>query len=113
MLRHGAQHHRVLELLRNLQDSRHGCRLRRACRNSIIAAVERVTGRAVPLVHAARRPGDPGGIGFYKWYSQLQVLDTGKSGVTLGFQAVMPAGLEQQISARDLADLIAFLKSCR
>jgi UDP-arabinose 4-epimerase len=26
---------------------------------SIIAAVERITGRAVPLVHAARRPGDP------------------------------------------------------
>jgi UDP-arabinose 4-epimerase len=26
---------------------------------SVIAAVERITGRAVPLVHAARRPGDP------------------------------------------------------
>jgi UDP-glucose 4-epimerase len=26
---------------------------------SIIAAVERITGCAVPLVHAARRPGDP------------------------------------------------------
>jgi hypothetical protein len=41
-----------------------------------------------------RRPGDPGGVGFYKWYSQVQVLDTGKSGLTLGFQAVIPAGLE-------------------
>ena len=26
---------------------------------NIIAAVERITGRAVPLVHTARRPGDP------------------------------------------------------
>ena len=24
-----------------------------------------------------RQPGDPGGIGFYKWYSQVQVFDTG------------------------------------
>jgi hypothetical protein len=41
-----------------------------------------------------RRPGDPGGIGFYKWYSQLQVFDTGRSGVAVNFQAVTPAGLE-------------------
>jgi hypothetical protein len=41
-----------------------------------------------------RRPGEPGGVGFYKWYSQLQVFDTGKTGLTLGFQAVTPAGLE-------------------
>ena len=26
---------------------------------SLISAVERVTGHAVPVVHAARRPGDP------------------------------------------------------
>jgi UDP-arabinose 4-epimerase len=26
---------------------------------SVISAVERVTGRAVPIIHAARRPGDP------------------------------------------------------
>jgi hypothetical protein len=41
-----------------------------------------------------RRPGDPGGVGFYRLHSQLQLLDTGKSGVNLALGAVTPAGLE-------------------
>jgi UDP-arabinose 4-epimerase len=32
---------------------------RAASVRSVIAAVERATGRVVPLAHAARRPGDP------------------------------------------------------
>jgi hypothetical protein len=41
-----------------------------------------------------RRRGDPGGVGFYKLNSQLQLLDTGKAGVSMNLQAWTPAGLE-------------------
>jgi hypothetical protein len=41
-----------------------------------------------------RRPGDPGGVGFYRLHSQVQLLDTGRSGVNLALGAVTPAGLE-------------------
>ncbi len=41
-----------------------------------------------------RRRGAPGGVGYYKVQGQLQFLDTGKTGCTLCFQAVRPAGLE-------------------
>jgi hypothetical protein len=41
-----------------------------------------------------RRPGDPGGVGFYKLHTQYQLLDTGATGLTVGMQAVTPAGLE-------------------
>jgi hypothetical protein len=41
-----------------------------------------------------RRPGDPGGVGFYRLHSQLQLFDTGKSGASLALGAVAPAGLE-------------------
>jgi hypothetical protein len=41
-----------------------------------------------------RRPGDPGGVGFYRLHSQLQLLDTGTSGINLALGAVAPAGLE-------------------
>ena len=42
-----------------------------------------------------RRPGDPGGVGFFKVHSQVQVFDTGMTGMTVALEAVTPAGLEQ------------------
>jgi hypothetical protein len=41
-----------------------------------------------------RRPGDPGGVGYYKLASQMQLLDTRSTAFTLGLQAVKPAGLD-------------------
>jgi hypothetical protein len=41
-----------------------------------------------------RRPGDLGGVGYFKVHGQVQWLDTGKTGCTLGLQAAAPAGLE-------------------
>jgi len=38
--------------------------------------------------------GDPGGVGFYKMHSQVQLLDSGCTSVCLNCQAVTPAGLE-------------------
>jgi hypothetical protein len=37
---------------------------------------------------------DPGGVGFYKVHSQVQLLNEGKTCVSLAVQAVTPAGLE-------------------
>jgi hypothetical protein len=39
-----------------------------------------------------RQPGDPGGLGFYRVYSQWQVLETGKTAVCVNLQAVTPSG---------------------
>jgi hypothetical protein len=41
-----------------------------------------------------RRPGDPGGLGYYRMNSQLQLFDTGKTGLNLALGASTPAGLE-------------------
>jgi hypothetical protein len=41
-----------------------------------------------------RRPGDPGGVGFYRVQTQLQLFDTGTTGFALACRAVTPAGLE-------------------
>jgi hypothetical protein len=41
-----------------------------------------------------RRPGDPGGVGYYRMSSQLQLLDTGKTGLNVTLGAAAPAGLE-------------------
>lgn len=41
-----------------------------------------------------RRPGDPGGVGYFRVQSQVQFLDNGKTGATLGLRAATPAGLE-------------------
>ncbi|HZT78717.1 MAG TPA: hypothetical protein VFA26_00725, partial [Gemmataceae bacterium] len=41
-----------------------------------------------------RQPGDPGGVGFFRLYSQVQCFATGRTGCTLGLQAVTPAGTQ-------------------
>jgi hypothetical protein len=43
-----------------------------------------------------RRPGDPGGVGYYRMSSQLQLLDTGKAGLNVALAAATPAGLEAE-----------------
>jgi hypothetical protein len=40
-------------------------------------------------------PGDPGGIGYTRVQTQLQVLDLPSTSCTLGFQAVTPTGAQQ------------------
>jgi hypothetical protein len=41
-----------------------------------------------------RQRGDPGGLGFYRLNTQVQLLDTRSTCCTLGFQAVAPAGIQ-------------------
>jgi hypothetical protein len=41
-----------------------------------------------------RRPGDPGGVGFVRIHSQMQVVDSGSTSVCFGLRAWTPAGLE-------------------
>jgi hypothetical protein len=41
-----------------------------------------------------RRQGDPGGVGYFRLYSQFQILETNSTGLSLGCQAFSPAGLE-------------------
>jgi hypothetical protein len=41
-----------------------------------------------------RRPGDPGGVGYFRVQSQVQFLETGRAGCTLGLRAATPAGRE-------------------
>jgi hypothetical protein len=41
-----------------------------------------------------RRPGDPGGAGYYKVYTQVQLFETVRTGCAFGVQAVTPAGRE-------------------
>ena len=41
-----------------------------------------------------RRPGDPGGVGYYKVHGQVQLLDSPNTGCTVALQAVTPAGRE-------------------
>jgi hypothetical protein len=41
-----------------------------------------------------RRPGDPGGVGYRRLNTQLQVYDNGTTGLVVGVQAVRPSGLE-------------------
>jgi hypothetical protein len=43
-----------------------------------------------------RRHGDPGGVGFYRLYSQMPVFDSQKWSMALVFQGVTPAGLEAE-----------------
>jgi hypothetical protein len=41
-----------------------------------------------------RMPGDPGGVGYQRYQTAWQVLDTGDTGLSFNCQAVTPAGLE-------------------
>jgi hypothetical protein len=41
-----------------------------------------------------RQRGDPGGLGYYRLNTQVQLLDTLKTACTVGVQAVAPAGLQ-------------------
>jgi hypothetical protein len=41
-----------------------------------------------------RRPGDPGGVGYYRVHTQVQLFETTSTGCAVGLQAVTPAGLE-------------------
>jgi hypothetical protein len=43
-----------------------------------------------------RRPGDPGGVGFYKLHSQVRLFETPSLGLCVGIQAVTPAGAEAE-----------------
>jgi len=39
-----------------------------------------------------RRPGDPGGVGYYRIDTQMQLFDSRTTGCAVGLQAVTPAG---------------------
>jgi hypothetical protein len=41
-----------------------------------------------------RRPGDPGGLGYNRLVTQVQLLDTASTSCTLDLQAVTPAGIQ-------------------
>jgi hypothetical protein len=41
-----------------------------------------------------RQRGDPGGLGFYRLNTQVQLLDTPRTSCTVNMQAVAPAGLQ-------------------
>jgi hypothetical protein len=41
-----------------------------------------------------RSPGDPGGVGFYKVHTQMQLFDSPNTGCAVALQAVTPAGRE-------------------
>ncbi len=43
-----------------------------------------------------RKPGDPGGVGFYRLHSQVLLFDNQRTGLSMGLQAVTPAGLEAE-----------------
>ncbi len=42
-----------------------------------------------------RRPGDPGGVGYYRVQSQIQLFDSRTTAFTVNFSAVTPAGRDQ------------------
>jgi len=41
-----------------------------------------------------RRPGDPGGVGYYRLNTQVQLLDSPTTACAFGLQAVAPAGVQ-------------------
>src|SRR5207237_911039 len=41
-----------------------------------------------------RRPGDPGGVGYYKVHTQVRLLESTHTGCAVALQAVTPAGRE-------------------
>jgi len=43
-----------------------------------------------------RRHGNPGGAGFYRFYSQMLLFDTRRTAFSVGFDATTPAGVESE-----------------
>jgi hypothetical protein len=41
-----------------------------------------------------RRPGDPGGVGYYRLHTQYQLYEDQRTGCSIAMQAVTPAGLD-------------------
>ena len=57
-------------------------------------AFMRITyGNHVPYLDMHKR-GDPGGFGYYKIHSQMQIFDLGPTNVSVAVQAVTPMGLQ-------------------
>jgi hypothetical protein len=56
--------------------------------------LELAMGNDNPYFDFRRHRGAPGGIGFYRVHSQVQLFDTGSSACSFNLQAVTPAGLE-------------------
>lgn len=52
-----------------------------------------VYGAHIPYLDMYRK-GDPGGFGFYKVHSQVQIFDVGSTSISAVVQAVTPMGLE-------------------
>jgi hypothetical protein len=50
-------------------------------------------GNYVPFLDMPKR-GDPGGFGYYKIHSQVQIIDGGSTNVCLAVQALTPIGLQ-------------------
>lgn len=43
-----------------------------------------------------RQPGDPGGVGYFRFYSHVLLAEGSNSGFCMGLQAYAPAGLESE-----------------
>src|SRR5260370_33811928 len=56
-------------------------------------SVQLAYGQHVPYLDMHRR-GDPGGLGYYRIHSQMQVFDLGPTNVSLNLQALTPMGLQ-------------------
>jgi hypothetical protein len=41
-----------------------------------------------------RRPGDPGGVGYYRVNTQVRLVDSATTACSVGFQTVTPAGIQ-------------------
>jgi hypothetical protein len=58
-----------------------------------LGIVQIAYGNHVPYLDMAKR-GDPGGFGYYKIHSQVQIFDLGTTSVSLAVQALAPMGFQ-------------------
>ena len=58
-----------------------------------LAFLQVTLGNHVPYLDMFKR-GDPGGLGYYKIYSQAQIVDLGTTNVSLAMEAVTPMGVQ-------------------
>jgi hypothetical protein len=58
-----------------------------------LAFLQITLGNHVPYLDLYKR-GDPGGFGYYKIHSQMQIFDLGPTNVSLAVQAITPRGLQ-------------------